>query len=67
MRFLPHPSCNHVAGTQPSAGVVRCGVPQPVTENSPRQIMQQAMLRDVYDIDIRIEDIDGNRIGVYFA
>ena len=31
------------------------------------QIMQQAMLRDVYDIDIRIEDIDGNRIGVYFA
>jgi iron complex transport system ATP-binding protein len=25
------------------------------------------MLRDVYDIDIRIEDIDGNRIGVYFA
>jgi iron complex transport system ATP-binding protein len=29
--------------------------------------MQQAMLRDVYDIDIRIEEIDGNRIGVYFT
>ena len=38
-----------------------------VHQGSPRQIMQQAMLRDVYDIDIRIEDIDGNRIGVYFA
>jgi iron complex transport system ATP-binding protein len=29
--------------------------------------MQAAMLHDVYDIDIRIEEIDGNRIGVYFA
>jgi iron complex transport system ATP-binding protein len=38
-----------------------------VHQGSPRQIMQQAMLRDVYDIDIRIEEIDGNRIGVYFA
>ena len=38
-----------------------------VHQGSPRLIMQQAMLRDVYDIDIRIEDIDGNRIGVYFA
>ena len=25
------------------------------------------VLREVYDIDIRIEEIDGNRIGVYFA
>ena len=38
-----------------------------IHQGSPRQIMQQAMLRDVYDIDIRIEEIDGNRIGVYFT
>jgi iron complex transport system ATP-binding protein len=25
------------------------------------------VLRDIYEIDIRIEEIDGNRIGVYFA
>lgn len=30
-------------------------------------LLQQATRRDVSDIDIRIEDIDGNRIGVYFA
>ncbi len=29
--------------------------------------MQPAMLRDVDDIDLRVEEIDGNRVGVYFA
>lgn len=38
-----------------------------VHQGSPADIMQSAMLHDVYDIDIRIEEIDGNRIGVYFA
>lgn len=38
-----------------------------IHQGTPGLIMQQAMLRDVYDIDIRIEEIDGNRIGVYFA
>ncbi|MET1087839.1 MAG: ABC transporter ATP-binding protein [Arthrobacter sp.] len=38
-----------------------------VHQGSPEHIMQAAMLHDVYDIDIRIEEIDGNRIGVYFA
>ena len=38
-----------------------------IHQGSPAQIMQPAMLHDVYDIDIRIEEIDGNRIGVYFA
>ena len=38
-----------------------------IHQGSPAQIMQAAMLHDVYDIDIRIEEIDGNRIGVYFA
>ena len=38
-----------------------------VHQGTPAQIMQAAMLHDVYDIDIRIEEIDGNRIGVYFA
>ncbi|GAA4368438.1 ABC transporter ATP-binding protein [Paeniglutamicibacter cryotolerans] len=36
-------------------------------QGTPAQIMQVPVLRDVYDIDIRIEEIDGNRIGVYFA
>ncbi|MCU1434806.1 MAG: iron transporter ATP-binding protein [Pseudarthrobacter sp.] len=38
-----------------------------VHQGTPAEIMQAAMLHDVYDIDIRIEEIDGNRIGVYFA
>ena len=38
-----------------------------VHQGTPAQIMQGEVLRDVYDIDIRIEEIDGNRIGVYFA
>ncbi|MCU1517068.1 MAG: iron transporter ATP-binding protein [Pseudarthrobacter sp.] len=38
-----------------------------VHQGSPDHIMQAAMLHDVYDVDIRIEEIDGNRIGVYFA
>ncbi len=38
-----------------------------VHQGSPDHIMRPAMLHDVYDIDIRIEEIDGNRIGVYFA
>lgn len=38
-----------------------------VHQGAPSEIMTQEVLRDVYDIDIRIEEIDGNRIGVYFA
>ncbi|WP_255769739.1 iron ABC transporter ATP-binding protein [Pseudarthrobacter sulfonivorans] len=38
-----------------------------IHQGTPAEIMQAAMLHDVYDIDIRIEEIDGNRIGVYFA
>ncbi|MET3174390.1 UNVERIFIED_ORG: ABC-type enterochelin transport system ATPase subunit [Arthrobacter sp. UYCu721] len=38
-----------------------------VHQGTPEEIMQAAMLYDIYDIDIRIEEIDGNRIGVYFA
>ena len=38
-----------------------------VHQGAPAEIMTQEVLRDVYDIDIRIEEIDGNRIGVYFA
>jgi iron complex transport system ATP-binding protein len=36
-------------------------------QGTPGQIMRPEVLRDIYEIDIRIEDIDGNRIGVYFA
>lgn len=38
-----------------------------VHQGPPAQIMQTDVLRDIYDIDIRIEEIDGNRIGVYFT
>ncbi|TJY71434.1 ABC transporter ATP-binding protein [Arthrobacter sp. CAU 1506] len=38
-----------------------------IHQGSPAQIMHPEVLRDVYEIDIRIEEIDGNRIGVYFA
>ena len=38
-----------------------------IHQGPPVQIMQPAVLRDIYDIDIRIEEINGNRIGVYFA
>jgi iron complex transport system ATP-binding protein len=40
---------------------------QLVHQGPPAQIMQAEVLRDVYEIDIRIEEIEGNRIGVYFA
>jgi iron complex transport system ATP-binding protein len=36
-------------------------------QGAPGQIMRPEVLRDIYEIDIRIEEIDGNRIGVYFA
>lgn len=38
-----------------------------IHQGAPADIMHPGMLQDVYDIDIRIEEIDGNRIGVYFA
>ncbi|WP_454812150.1 iron ABC transporter ATP-binding protein [Paenarthrobacter nitroguajacolicus] len=38
-----------------------------IHQGTPADIMRAGMLHDVYDIDIRIEEIDGNRIGVYFA
>ncbi|CEA08824.1 putative siderophore transport system ATP-binding protein YusV [Arthrobacter saudimassiliensis] len=36
-------------------------------QGTPEQIMRPEVLQDIYEIDIRIEDIEGNRIGVYFA
>ncbi|MBG6182394.1 iron complex transport system ATP-binding protein [Arthrobacter sp. CAN_A214] len=38
-----------------------------IHQGPPARIMQPEVLQDIYDIDIRIEEIDGNRIGVYFA
>ncbi|WP_026533009.1 iron ABC transporter ATP-binding protein [Arthrobacter sp. H41] len=38
-----------------------------IHQGPPARIMQPEVLHDIYDIDIRIEEIDGNRIGVYFA
>ncbi|KUM35886.1 ABC transporter ATP-binding protein [Arthrobacter sp. EpRS71] len=38
-----------------------------IHQGTPSDIMRAGMLYDVYDIDIRIEEIDGHRIGVYFA
>jgi iron complex transport system ATP-binding protein len=36
-------------------------------QGSPREVMTAESLRDVYEIDIRIEEIDGHRIGIYFT
>ncbi|MEB7503567.1 ABC transporter ATP-binding protein [Arthrobacter koreensis] len=36
-------------------------------QGPPSTIMQPEVLKDIYEIDIRIEEIEGNRIGVYFA
>jgi iron complex transport system ATP-binding protein len=38
-----------------------------VHQGAPAEIMTQPVLREVYDMDIRIEEVDGHRIGVYFA
>jgi iron complex transport system ATP-binding protein len=38
-----------------------------VHQGPPEEIMTARVLRDVYDMDIRIEDVDGHRIGVYFT
>ncbi|WP_309071982.1 iron ABC transporter ATP-binding protein [Arthrobacter sp.] len=38
-----------------------------VHHGTPAELMHTHLLREVYDIDIRVEEIDGNRIGVYFA
>ncbi|WP_299166364.1 ABC transporter ATP-binding protein [uncultured Arthrobacter sp.] len=38
-----------------------------IHQGTPAELMHTPLLREVYDIDIRIEEIDGNRIGVYFA
>lgn len=38
-----------------------------IHQGPPEQIMQTHVLRDIYDINIRIEQIDGHRIGVYFT
>jgi iron complex transport system ATP-binding protein len=34
---------------------------------TPAEIMTPATLREIYDMDVRVEVIDGNPIGVYFA
>jgi iron complex transport system ATP-binding protein len=36
-------------------------------QGSPKEVMTAESLRDVYEIDVRIEEIDGHRIGVYFT
>jgi iron complex transport system ATP-binding protein len=38
-----------------------------VHQGPPEQIMSEPVLEDVYDMDIRIEEVAGHRIGVYFT
>lgn len=33
---------------------------------SPAEIMQSDVLRDIYEIDVTVTEIDGTRVGVYF-
>ncbi|APF41296.1 ABC transporter ATP-binding protein [Neomicrococcus aestuarii] len=37
-----------------------------VHQGTPLEIMQPDVLKDIYDIDIRVEEIDGYRLGLYF-
>ncbi|MEX5298631.1 ATP-binding cassette domain-containing protein [Kocuria sp. CPCC 205292] len=34
---------------------------------TPDEIMRPAVLREIYGIDIRVEEVDGHRIGIYFV
>ncbi|WP_394247841.1 iron ABC transporter ATP-binding protein [Arthrobacter pityocampae] len=36
-------------------------------QGTPEEIMTPAVLHEVYDVEIQVEQIRGNRIGVYFA
>ncbi len=38
-----------------------------IHQGTPEQIMTPEVLYDIYDVDIQVEQIRGNRIGVYFA
>jgi iron-siderophore transport system ATP-binding protein len=38
-----------------------------VHQGSPTEIITEPVLKDVYDMDIPVKDIDGRPIGVYFA
>ncbi|THJ65491.1 ATP-binding cassette domain-containing protein [Arthrobacter echini] len=38
-----------------------------IHQGTPEQIMTPEVLHDIYDVDIQVEQIRGNRIGVYFA
>ncbi|WP_154605990.1 iron ABC transporter ATP-binding protein [Arthrobacter sp. AQ5-05] len=38
-----------------------------ISQGAPAELMHSSVLAQVYGIDIRVEEIDGNRIGVYFA
>lgn len=40
---------------------------QVIKEGETDTIIEQEALRDIYDMEIKIEQIDGNKIGVYFA
>ncbi len=36
-------------------------------QGSPNQVLQPAVLSDVFDLDIAVHELDGSRIGVYFS
>jgi iron complex transport system ATP-binding protein len=36
-------------------------------QGTPGDIMRPEVLRDIYETDIRIEEVDGHRIGIYFT
>jgi iron complex transport system ATP-binding protein len=38
-----------------------------IHQGTPEEIMTPSVLHDVYDVDIQVEQIRGNRIAVYFA
>jgi iron complex transport system ATP-binding protein len=38
-----------------------------VHQGPPDEIMAEPVLKDVYDMDIRVQDVEGRRIGIYFT
>jgi iron complex transport system ATP-binding protein len=38
-----------------------------VHQGPPDEIMAAPVLKDVYDMDIRVQDVEGRRIGIYFT
>jgi iron complex transport system ATP-binding protein len=37
-----------------------------IHQGTPRDLMQSAVLRDIYEVDVRVVEIDGRPVGIYY-